>query len=225
MKVLAVPNWSFGRDNGLLRAMRDLLEEEGAEIHFLKGDVDHNRTVSAFSGSAEQVRAWLTKLAELALPSIDLNRHLGCHPRIGALDVCPFISYDPGEEGFGDWVRSCGQELSERFELPVFLYEKSASGRALPGLRRPGFGVLLAGEIDPDFGPRQAHPRLGATVLGWRSFLIALNVNLRTEDPGPAQTLARQAAAEVLARTQAAQAEAQAEAAAVETAVVTATGD
>jgi glutamate formiminotransferase len=191
VQVLAVPNWSFGRDNGLLRAMRDLLEVGGVEIHFLKGDVDHNRTVSAFSGPADQVKEQLFQLAALVLPSIDLNRHLGCHPRIGALDVCPFIPMGEPEEGFGDWVRSCGDELAERFDLPVFLYEKSSNGRALPGLRRQGFGGLLAGEIDPDFGPRRAHPRLGATVLGWRSFLIALNVNLKTEDPGPALTLAR----------------------------------
>ncbi len=195
MRLLAAPNWSFGRDNGLQRAFRDALEAEGAEIHFLKGDLDHNRTVSAFSGDAPQVRRWIMALAELALPSIDLNRHMGCHPRIGALDVCPFIPYAPHTdfEELNAWVEETAAEFAARFDVPVMLYEKSArKGKAaLPDLRRPGFGGLLAGDVNSDFGPRQAHPRHGATVMGARGFLIALNVNLKEEDAAAARTLAR----------------------------------
>ncbi len=195
MKVLTVPNWSFGRDNGLIRRMVDLLEERPVEIHYLKGDVDHNRTVSAFSGEREAVADALLELCEMVLPSIDLNRHSGCHPRIGGLDVCPFIPFEqPDKDEFNQWVDSVAERVASEFELPIFLYEHSEKGRhasQLPALRKGGFGSLLAAELDPDFGPRQAHPMLGATVMGWRDFLIAMNLNLKEERPYAAETLAR----------------------------------
>lgn len=185
MRILTVPNWSFGRDNGLIRACRDLLEARSVEIHFLEGDLDHNRSVTAFSGEADVVRECLLELGDAILPSIDLNRHVGCHPRIGALDVCPFIPYDAGDsEELNHWVDEFAAEFSERFALPVFLYEKSEKGRhsrQLPSLRKGGFGGLIADEIDPDFGPRRAHERWGAAVMGQRSFLIAMNLNLKEE--------------------------------------------
>jgi glutamate formiminotransferase len=185
MKVLAVPNWSFGRDNGLLRQMRDEMELHDVEIHFAKSDLDHNRTVTAFSGEQDAVESCLFSLATLALPAIDLNRHLGCHPRIGGLDVCPFIPYEePDAVEMNSWVDGVAARLAEEHEIPIFLYEKSEKGKhteALPKLRAGGFGGLLAHDLDPDFGPKQAHSRLGATVMGWRDFLVALNLNLQEE--------------------------------------------
>jgi glutamate formiminotransferase len=192
MKVLAVPNWSFGRSNALLRQVRDLLDEADVETHFAEGDLDHNRTVTAFSGEHPAVESALFGLCELILPAINLNRHLGCHPRIGGLDVCPFVAFDSSDD-LNPWVKGLAAQYAERWETPTFLYEKSSEkGRAaaLPSLRKGGFGGLLARELDPDYGPGQAHPYLGGTVMGWRDFLIAMNINFKQPSGEAARTLA-----------------------------------
>ncbi|MFI5386808.1 MAG: hypothetical protein ACHQ50_11885 [Fimbriimonadales bacterium] len=233
MRVLTVPNWSFGRDGDLLNRFRETLEERGLSLHYLQGDVDHNRTVSAFSGEGEAVFGALERLCELAFDRIDLNHHVGVHPRIGALDVCPFLlmpelsitstsgqatpaastppspsspsspsSPQPVTDSLPQpvsierllaGVEAFSAKIAGRFELPIFLYEKSERGRHeadLPSLRRGGFGGLIGRELNPDFGPSHAHPRLGVSVVGVRDFLIAANVNLAAEDPGIAKAIA-----------------------------------
>ena len=197
MNLLAVPNWSFGRDSELLRQFEERLRRPELTLHYLKSDVDHNRTVSAFAGDAQEVADALSDLCRLSFPRIDLNRHSGVHPRIGALDVCPIVdpsgSADP--ESMRPWVTSVALSLADEFELPVFLYEKSEQGRHeadLPALRRGGFGLLLERELKPDFGPSRAHPRLGATVMGWRDFLVAMNVDLDEPDRSFAQQTAKE---------------------------------
>ncbi|HXH61329.1 MAG TPA: hypothetical protein VNI20_08215 [Fimbriimonadaceae bacterium] len=195
LRVLTVPNWSFGRDTRLLRLFEERLNEPGLTVHYLQSDVDHNRTVSAFSGEQEVIKSALLDLCALAFPSIDLNRHVGVHPRIGALDVCPFVPLGrvkPKE--FKAWIEDFGVEIAEKFDLPVFLYEKSERGRHeadLPALRKGGFGALLERELHPDFGPPEAHRRLGATVTGWRDPLIAMNIDLAEPDPSTARALAK----------------------------------
>jgi glutamate formiminotransferase len=198
MRVLTVPNWSFGRDRRLLADCRDLLEGAGVEVHFCESDVDHNRTVTAFSGPEAKVAACLDGLAERILPAIDLNRHIGVHPRIGGLDVCPFLPLhapEPGEaEAFKAWIELWAAGFADRWSVPVFLYERSERGRHesdLPTLRKGGFGGLLERTLRPDFGPERAHPHLGATVVGWRDFLIAMNVNLRPAGSGAAESIAQ----------------------------------
>ena len=184
-QILAVPNWSFGRSKTLLREVGEELTRHPVEVHYCESDLDHNRTVTAFSGETEAVHAVLLALADLILPAIDLNRHAGVHPRIGGLDVCPIIPFGP--EGIAaaiDSTERLAAELAGRHHLPIFLYEKSEKGRheaTLPELRTGGFGGLFGRELQPDFGPREAHPNLGATILGVRDFLIALNVNLLGE--------------------------------------------
>lgn len=195
--VLTVPNWSFGRSNILLRQVTDLLEAEPVTLHFCASDVDHNRTVTAFSGPWESVKGALLKAAELILPAIDLNRHVGCHPRIGALDVCPFIPLWPWRERREESeemeakVEALAQEIAEVYELPVFLYEQSAKegAKSLVSLRKGGFGGLLDHELEPDFGPTSAHRFLGASVIGLRPFLLAVNLNLSEPDTRVAATL------------------------------------
>ncbi len=189
MHVLTVPNWSFGRERGLLREVVDLLDAAPVRVHFAEADIDHNRTVTAFSGEPSAVRETLLALGDLILPGLDLQRHRGVHPRIGGLDVCPFIPL-PAPEGsaeaeFGAWVDQTAEMVAERFQVPVYLYERSARPghvRELPTLRKGGFGSLLDRDLSPDFGPNRAHPHLGATVMGWRSFLIALNVNFKGDN-------------------------------------------
>ncbi|MBL8067088.1 MAG: hypothetical protein JNM28_01435 [Armatimonadetes bacterium] len=207
MPLLTVPNWSLGRERSVLREAFDYLTAQPVTVHYAEADIDHNRTVTAFSGTPENVREALLGLAAIFLPCIDLQRHSGVHPRIGGLDVCPFVPLpplrSPGDENFsqdppghdagnaGDlnrYIASVAQTLAETFQIPIFLYEHSAPGRDLPNLRKGGFGSLLDRTLSPDFGPNRAHPHLGATVLGWRDFLVALNVNF-PDAPGAVETM------------------------------------
>jgi len=225
MRVLTVPNWSFGRDSDLLRVFCEVLAERELTVHYLESDVDHNRTVSAFSGEGETVFGAIERLCEQAFDRIDLNHHVGVHPRLGALDVCPFLplpelSYASPQpppapavstpalpppsspnptprpsktDSLLADVEVFAARIAARFELPIFLYEKSERGRHeadLPSLRRGGFGGLLDRNLNPDFGPDRANPRLGVAVVGVRDFLIAVNVNLGIEDPTMAKGLA-----------------------------------
>lgn len=195
MRLLTVPNWSFGRDKALLGRCRDLLAESGLSVHFCASDVDHNRTVTAFSGEASAVFGTIVALAEEILPSIDLNRHVGVHPRIGGLDVCPFIQLDdtPLDDANAS-IATLASLLADRWGLPIYLYEKSEKGRHeadLPTLRKGGFGGLAGKALSPDFGPTYAHPQLGVTVLGVRDPLIAMNVDLRTVDISLARGIAK----------------------------------
>jgi glutamate formiminotransferase len=197
MRVLTVPNWSFGRNRTLLRRFETILSRSDLKVHFLAGDVDHNRTVSAFSGEERPVLDALLELSAEAFDAIDLSHHMGVHPRIGALDVCPFVPLDQEPDGVltcNALVERFSATLAGRFGVPVFLYEKSERGRHeadLPSLRHGGFGAMLDRQLHPDFGPEMAHPRLGVTVAGTRDFMLAVNVNLRTEDPALAKRLAK----------------------------------
>jgi glutamate formiminotransferase / 5-formyltetrahydrofolate cyclo-ligase len=241
MPLLTVPNWSLGRERSVLREAFDFLAAAPVTVHYAEADIDHNRTVTAFSGTPTNVQQTLLSLAEIFLPCINLQRHTGVHPRIGGLDVCPFIplpepknqldlqNLNPvpsadavppslGEEGVGKQTKYSNEEntstshpnelggnkagveysssvdlnkfitqtaqfLADAHNIPIYLYEHSAPGKTLPNLRKGGFGALINQELHPDFGPNQAHPHLGATVLGWRDFLVALNINF-VNQPG-----------------------------------------
>jgi glutamate formiminotransferase len=196
MRLLAIPNWSFGRNTPLLNRFRQILVERDVIYHYCESDVDHNRTVTAFSGEEDEVRGALMSLCDAAFDTIDLRKHVGVHPRVGALDVCPFVLLE-GEplEGlaFAEYTAS---RLAATYELPIFLYEKSERGRHesdLPSLRKGGFGSLAGKVLHPDFGPPHVHPALGLTICGLRDHLIAFNVNFRREDPAFAKSLASKA--------------------------------
>lgn len=199
MRLLTVPSWSFGRDRRLLVDCRDLVVELGLTFHYAESDVDLNRTVMAFSGPSETVGMGLEQLAQMILPGIDLGRHAGAHPRIGALDVCPFVALDPPKtklrsQRLREWIEDFAQSFSAQFEVPVFLYERSERDRSeaeLSQLRKGGFGGLLDRTLRPDFGPAVAHPHLGVAVMGWRDFLLATNVNLATPDANVAKRIAQ----------------------------------
>ena len=307
MPLLTVPNWSLGRERTVLREAFDFLDSAPVTVHYAEADIDHNRTVTAFSGTPANVQSTLLALAEIFLPCINLQRHTGVHPRIGGLDVCPFIPlpnatqgvppFHPSREGTGgrgewvgentggtgaplplgeglregsqstdsasksegsslpsrggegvgwhstdsgvhlspgealkegpqsanqpppqDWggikggvdenmggtgkasdplneihllhafINETAQLLADAHQIPIFLYEHSAPGKSLPNLRKGGFGGLLNQELRPDFGPNKAHQYLGATVLDWRDFLVALNVNF-PNSPGAVDTM------------------------------------
>ena len=200
MRLLTVPNWSFGRSPSLHRCFESILRRHPVTVHYLRGDADHNRTVSGFSGSPEALCDALAELAERAFAAVDLREHVGVHPRIGALDVLPLVPERPEDldEALA-LAERLARSLAERHGIPVFLYERSERGRHegdLPSLRKGGFTSLLDREIHPDFGPNRAHPRLGATVVGVRDPLVALNVDLRH----PIASAARQIAREIRGR-------------------------
>lgn len=193
MRLLCVANWSEGRDQVLLHTMRGTLRANGAAVHFDGADEDHNRLVTAFSGAPEAVEATLFALAEHAFSSIDMRLHQGVHPRIGALDVCPFILLEGAPEDAIAFAWRAAEQLSQAHDLPIFLYERSETGKHaadLPSLRRGQFEGLAGREIDPDFGPSRANQSLGATVLGVRDWLIAMNVNLEPDRLAEARAIA-----------------------------------
>jgi glutamate formiminotransferase len=178
-RILAVPNWSFC-DSYIAQQAQSILTDVDVTIHYCRGDVDHLRTVTAFSGRQINVFEGMNKLAEFLMPKINLEDQHGVHPRVGALDVAPFVILEGSESGLIEGVTSWGSQFSQRFDIPVHLYEKAArkdQENRLPYLR----GQM--GEVKklPDFGSF-AQPKWGTTIVGVRDFLLAANINLALED-------------------------------------------
>jgi glutamate formiminotransferase len=190
----SVPNFSEGRDAGTIEALRAALAER-ADVLDVHSDADHNRSVFTVVGDeVSLVDALLSGIA-CARDRIDLSRHTGAHPRIGAADVVPLVALDPADR---ERARDCALRLADRIgselELPVFLYADSAPGRG-PAFYRRGGPVELqrridAGELRPDFGPPRLDERAGGVIVGARRPLIAFNVNLATDDVEVARAIA-----------------------------------
>jgi len=183
----AVPNFSEGRDLGVVRELVGAIEDEGAEILDWSADPDHHRSVITFVGDPGTVEDASVAAAHVAVEAIDLSRHQGVHPRVGALDVAPFVPLMGLE--MRDAVRSSlrvARRLAEEVGIPVYLYRESSRppGRGLAELRRGGFEALRTGfppEREPDlrppaWGSRGAHPSAGVTCVGARPLLLAWNV-------------------------------------------------
>ena len=196
--IECVPNVSEGRRAEVIDGCADAIRATKARLLDVKPDVSHNRTVYTFVGDAEAVESGVLALFETALAAIDLRRHSGEQPRIGAVDVVPFVPIEG--VGMADCVslaRRVGAEIARRHELPVFLYEEAATRparRNLEDIRRGEFEGLRAKlqqeEWQPDFGPSVPHASAGATVVGARMPLIAYNINLRTTDLAIAKAIA-----------------------------------
>ena len=175
-----VVNVSEGRDDAVLGR---LAEAAGPALLDLHRDPDHHRSVLTLAGSADTVAAAVRALAAESVANLDLRDHAGAHPRLGVLDVVPFVPYEPGRpapvdlapavalrDAFAQWL---GAELG----VPSFLYGPLPGGRtrSLPDVRRRAFAAVSGG-LSPDFGPAQADPRTGATAVGARRVLVAYNV-------------------------------------------------
>ena len=181
----AVPNFSEGRDRSVIDALGVALGSS-ADLLDVHADADHNRSVFTLVGSADELVAALLDGIACAVERIDLRRHEGAHPRIGAADVVPIVPIRPTDM---PRARACALELGERvgrqLGLPVFLYGEVAPTRGPAFFRRGGTEELerrlASGEVAPDFGPPQLHPSAGGVVVGARRPLIAFNVNLRGE--------------------------------------------
>jgi glutamate formiminotransferase len=189
--IECVPNFSEGRDALVVRSIVDAIG--GARDVLVLGwemDRDHNRSVVTFAGPAEAVIEGAVRGVGRAAELIDLRRHEGVHPRVGAADVIPFVPLDDGTmRQCVDAAHVAGLEIWNRFRVPVYFYESAAKveGRKrLERVRRPGFDGL-----PPDVGDLLTDPSAGAAVVGARGFLIAFNINLATRDVVVARAIAK----------------------------------
>jgi glutamate formiminotransferase len=186
-----VPNFSEGRDPKVIAAIAAAIEDTpGVVLLGHEMDADHNRSVFTFAGADVAVIEGAVRAADIAKQRIDLSKHVGIHPRVGAADVIPFVPLEGStmEDAVAAAERT-GQEIWQRLNIPVYFYGEAArreSRKRLEGVRRKGFDGA-----PPDIGSVAAHPTAGASVVGARQFLLAYNVDLATPDLKIAQEIAR----------------------------------
>jgi len=180
----SVPNFSEGRDPATIDALAAALQSGGARLLDVHSDADHNRSVYTLVGSAEPLVESLVAGIACAAERIDLRRHEGAHPRIGAADVVPLVPLaDEDEERARQAAVELAGRVGEELGLPVFLYGELGEGRGPAFFRRGGPGELQrrvdAGEVVPASGPLRLSEQAGGVLVGMRRPLIAFNVNLR----------------------------------------------
>jgi glutamate formiminotransferase len=189
--IECVPNFSEGRDETVVRSIVEAIgSARGVLVLGWEMDRDHNRSVVTFAGPVDAVVEGAIRGAGRAAELIDVSHHEGVHPRVGSADVIPFVPLDDGTiEQCVDAAHHTGQEIWNRFHVPVYFYEaaaKVAGRKRLERVRRAGFDGLPA-----DVGEIASHHTAGATVVGARGFLIAFNINLATADVAIAQAVAK----------------------------------
>src|SRR6202045_862504 len=188
--IECVPNFSEGRDQNVIRQITAAIESvEGVSLLDVDPGATTNRTVVTFVGSPDAAVEAAFRGIQKASELIDMRKHKGAHPRMGATDVCPFIpvSNVSWEEAIA-CARQLGKRVGDELKIPVYLYEKAAKDPA-----RANLAVIRAGEYEdffekikeaawkPDFGPAVFNEKSGATAIGAREFLVAYNVNLNTK--------------------------------------------
>lgn len=195
--VECVPNFSEGRRAEVIAALIDAVQSASVALLDASSDPDHNRTVITFAGEPEPVAEAMLNAARVAITQIDLEAHHGVHPRMGAVDVIPFVPLrDISLPECAALARTFGRRMAETLDLPVYLYEAAALRPErvnLADVRRGGFKLLkteiLTPERRPDFGPARIGAA-GATAVGARAPLIAFNAYLDTDDVAVAQAIA-----------------------------------
>jgi glutamate formiminotransferase len=188
--IECVPNISEGRRADVVAGIVDAVRRvQGARLLDHSSDASHNRSVITMAGDAASLKAAVLALFEAAVAAIDLRTHAGEHPRMGAVDVVPFVPIeDVTMEECVALAKDTARRVAERFAVPVYLYEEASSNplrKNLEDIRRGEFEGLAAKMPSdgwaPDFGPRTPHPSAGASVIGARMPLIAYNINLNTD--------------------------------------------
>src|SRR5213595_1823044 len=197
--IECVPNFSEGRDQNVIRQITDMIESvDGVSLLDVDPGASTNRTVVTFVGGPDAAVEAAFRAIKKASELIDMHKHKGAHPRMGATDVCPFI---PVSNVSWDEAIACanrlGQRVGDELKIPVYLYEKAAKNEA-----RSNLSIIRAGEYEgffekirqpewkPDFGPEIFSEKSGATVIGVRDFLVAYNVNLNTKSVRRANSVA-----------------------------------
>src|SRR6059058_1192959 len=194
-----VPNFSEGRDPDIIRQITDAVASvDGVSLLDVDPGATTNRTVVTFVGSPEAAVEAAFRGIQKAAELIDMRKHKGAHPRMGATDVCPFIpvSNVSWEEAIA-CAQKLGKRVGEELKIPVYLYEKAAKDKS-----RSNLAVIRTGEYEgfaekikkpewnPDFGPAKLNEKAGATAIGAREFLVAYNVNLNTKSVRRANSVA-----------------------------------
>ena len=198
--IECVPNFSEGRDlQKIDQIISPFRGKQGVKLLDYSNDEDHNRLVVTVVGEPEPLRDAVLEAIGIAVKLIDLNHHTGQHPRMGAVDVVPFIPIKnvTMEEAIA-LSKEIGAEVGKRYNLPVFLYEKSASAphrENLAAVRKGEFEGMAEKiklpEWQPDFGPADRHPTAGTVAIGARMPLVAYNINLSTDNLEIATKIAR----------------------------------
>ena len=199
--IECVPNFSEGRRKDVVdRIAYSIGSVPGVKILDVEMDADHNRSVITFVGGKDGVKEAAFRAARAASELIDLTKHKGEHPRMGALDVLPFIPLQGVSiDDCVEIANSVAARIARQLHIPVYLYEsaaRSSDRRNLEAVRKGQFeglrdSIMIDDSRYPDFGPRAVHPTAGAIAIGVRMPLIAFNVNLRSEDLGAAKEIAK----------------------------------
>ncbi len=198
--IESVPNFSEGRRKDVvIEIVKQAEETENVWVFDWSMDHDHNRSVVTIVGDPEYVGEAIFKMAKKAVELIDLRHHTGGHPRMGAVDVIPFVPIkNSTEDECIELSKKVGKRIGEELQVPVYLYEKSAVNKERSNLSeiRKGqfegfFEKIKSPQWKPDFGPNEVHPTAGVVAVGAREYLIAFNVNLGTQDLNVANKIAR----------------------------------
>ena len=176
-RLVAVPNVSEGRDAAVLDAIQAAFAEHADVLHRSE-DPDHHRAVFFLAGEPGQLHRALAEGAEEAAHRIDLSKHDGLHPRVGALDVAPVVFLDEADRGAAIAEALLAADAIGARGIPVFLYGELADGRTRAELRKGGPEGLAERGTKPDYGPDKLHPTAGATLVAARPPLIAFNLEL-----------------------------------------------
>ena len=198
--VECVPNVSEGRRGAVIDRLAASIEAvPGVRLLDRTSDPDHNRSVFTFAGAPDAVAEAALSLARTALAAIDLRTHAGAHPRIGALDVIPFVPLaGVTMEDCIALARDVGTRLAAEHDVPVYFYARAATRPdrvRLPDVRKPqfeGLAAVIGTTHVPDAGPGRVHPTAGAIVVGARPPLIAFNIELDTPDVAIAKRIAKE---------------------------------
>lgn len=206
MLIECVPNFSEGRDAARVEALEQAIAATpGALVLHRACDPDHNRTVITFAGDRQAVIEAAVRAAAKAAELIDLNHHRGVHPRLGALDVLPFVPLENGPledatlKRCAEAAREAGARIWNELGIPVYFYQAAATRPdrvQLEDVRRGQFeylreAVLVDESKQPDLGGPTLHPTAGAVIAGARKLLIAYNINLNTTDLDLAKSIAK----------------------------------
>jgi glutamate formiminotransferase len=198
--IESVPNFSEGRDLKKIETIVNSFRgKKGVKLLDYQRDKDHNRLVVTVVGEPDPLKIALIEALGSAIEVIDLRKHKGQHPRMGAIDVVPFIPVkNVSMTEAVDFSIKVAEEVSEKYNLPVFLYEESAirpERRNLADIRKGQFEAMadkiIQPEWKPDFGPQEIHPTAGVTAVGARMPLVAFNVNLDTNNLTIANDIAK----------------------------------
>jgi len=198
--IECVPNFSEGRNTKVIEAIVERFrKKKGCSLFDHRADKDHNRLVVSLVGEPESIQDVVLEAAKTAISHIDMEYHKGSHPRIGAVDVIPFVPLQNiAMEACVELAHSFGHRYYQETGVPVYFYEEAAlkpERKRLEVIRKGQYEALkkevVNPERHPDVGEPELHPSAGATVIGARKFLIAFNVNLATDDVNVAKEIAK----------------------------------